>query len=236
MTRPYAYQWFTSTYTYTPTGVNSNDSILFMFSRKFAKKFERKFRWNASQLYLYSLPNHFFQPDGSGCCLATGLRTLSPCESTTPTRTLLRLLWSVDSWDSRLKRRFKASCEENEFHGIKQKSNNSHNVNWVISCQVLPEIWNYFTVLSELSDFLYSQRGFEICIAIMFARLCISAFIMKFILKFIPNVYTTHALLCILYVRKQFQTTLAGQAETVLPLIHIKRFFFFFLPWFHITF
>ena len=77
------------------------------------------------KLYLYPLPNHFFQPDGSGCCLATGLSTLSPCESTTPTRTRLRLLWSVDSWDSRLKRRFKASCEENEFHGIKQKSNNS---------------------------------------------------------------------------------------------------------------
>lgn len=31
---------------------------------------------------------------------------------------------------------------------------------------------------------------------------CISAFIMKFILKFISNVYTTYVLLRILYVRK----------------------------------
>ena len=122
------------------------------------------------KLYLYPLPNHFFQPDGSGCCLATGLSTLSPCESTTPTRTRLRLLWSVDSWDSRLKRRFKASCEENEFHGIKQKSNNSHGDNWVISCQMLSEIWNYFTVLSELSDFLILKGGSKYAWRLYFAR------------------------------------------------------------------
>ena len=122
------------------------------------------------KLYLYPLPNHFFQPDGSGCCLATGLSTLSPCESTTPTRTRLRLLWSVDSWDSRLKRRFKASCEENEFHGIKQKSNNSHGDNWVISCQMLSEIWNYFTVLSESSDFLILKGGSKYAWRLCFAR------------------------------------------------------------------
>ena len=122
------------------------------------------------KLYLYPLPNHFFQPEGSGCSLATGLSTLSPWESTTPTRTRLRLLWSVDSWDSRLKRRFKASCEENEFHGIKQKSNNSHSDNWVISCQMLSEIWNYFTVLSELPGFLYSQGGSKYAWRLCFAR------------------------------------------------------------------